>query len=180
MSLIFNDVAPLAHDAKDSYIIQISIWAVWEELIGLHAVKKVISPKRIDFMRASFGVTEENQLFLFATCAPYGIFRKPWHLQSKTELLIYLYFEFEEICSLLLGKVIQVPAVSLAAAYCNSFIYLFATLEAPLFLSMKLTRCFLLLKLFRACGLSQWTAIKIVVIIMATVYSREMNELFLF
>ena len=108
----FNDVAPLAHDAKDSAYYPKSASEQLKELIGLSAVKKVIS-KRIDFMRAQKIQRDRGKSTSFV----------PAHLAflgnpgtGKTEVANLLARILVEKNLLSVGKVIQVPAVSLAAA----------------------------------------------------------------
>lgn len=108
----FNDVAPLAHDAKDSAYYPKSASEQLKELIGLSAVKKVIS-KRIDFMRAQKIQRDRGKSTSFVP-AHMAFLGNPG--TGKTEVANLLARILVEKNLLSVGKVIQVPAVSLAAA----------------------------------------------------------------
>lgn len=108
----FNDVAPLAHDAKDSAYYPKSASEQLKELIGLSDVKKVIS-KRIDFMRAQKIQRDRGKSTSFVP-AHMAFLGNPG--TGKTEVANLLARILVEKNLLSVGKVIQVPAVSLAAA----------------------------------------------------------------
>ena len=105
----FNDVAPLAHDAKDSAYYPKSASEQLKELIGLSAVKKVIS-KRIDFMRAQKIQRDRGKSTSFVP-AHMAFLGNPG--TGKTEVANLLARILVEKNLLSVGKVIQVPAVSL-------------------------------------------------------------------
>lgn len=108
----FNDVAPLAHDAKDSAYYPKSASEQLKELIGLSDVKKVIS-KRIDFMRAQKIQRDRGKSTSFVP-AHMAFLGNPG--TGKTEVANLLARILVEKNLLSVGKVIQIPAVSLAAA----------------------------------------------------------------
>lgn len=105
----FNDVAPLAHDAKDSAYYPKSASEQLKELIGLSDVKKVIS-KRIDFMRAQKIQRDRGKSTSFVP-AHMAFLGNPG--TGKTEVANLLARILVEKNLLSVGKVIQVPAVSL-------------------------------------------------------------------
>lgn len=108
----FNDVAPLAHDAKDSAYYPKSASEQLKELIGLSDVKKVIS-KRIDFMRAQKIQRDRGKSTSFVP-AHMAFLGNPG--TGKTEVANLLARILVEKNLLSVGKVIQVPAVSLVSA----------------------------------------------------------------
>lgn len=108
----FNDVAPLAHDAKDSAYYPKSASEQLKELIGLSDVKKVIS-KRIDFMRAQKIQRDHGKSTSFVP-AHMAFLGNPG--TGKTEVANLLARILVEKNLLSVGKVIQVPAVSLVSA----------------------------------------------------------------
>ena len=107
----FNDVAPLAHDAKDSAYYPKSASEQLKELIGLSDVKKVIS-KRIDFMRAQKIQRDRGKSTSFVP-AHMAFLGNPG--TGKTEVANLFARILVEKNLLSVGKVIQVPAVSLIA-----------------------------------------------------------------
>lgn len=108
----FNDVAPLAHDAKDGAYYPKSASEQLKELIGLSDVKKVIS-KRIDFMRAQKIQRDRGKSTSFVP-AHMAFLGNPG--TGKTEVANLLARILVEKNLLSVGKVIQVPAVSLVSA----------------------------------------------------------------
>lgn len=107
----FNDVAPLAHGAKDSAYYPKSASEQLKELIGLSDVKKVIS-KRIDFMRAQKIQRDHGKSTSFVP-AHMAFLGNPG--TGKTEVANLFARILVEKNLLSVGKVIQVPAVSLIA-----------------------------------------------------------------
>ena len=107
----FNDVAPLAHDVKDSAYYPKSASEQLKELIGLSDVKKVIS-KRIDFMRAQKIQRDRGKSTSFVP-AHMAFLGNPG--TGKTEVANLLARILVEKNLLSVGKVIQVPAVSLVS-----------------------------------------------------------------
>ena len=111
----FNDVAPLAPLAqrtKDSAYYQKSSAEQLMELIGLSDVKKVIL-KRIDFMRAQ-KIQRDRGKSTFFVPAHMAFLGNPG--TGKTEVANLLAHILVEKNLLSVGKVIQVPAVSLVSA----------------------------------------------------------------
>ena len=111
----FNDVAPLApltQSTQDSAYYQKSSAEQLMELIGLSDVKKVIL-KRIDFMRAQKIQRDRGKSTSFVP-AHMAFLGNPG--TGKTEVANLLAHILVEKNLLSVGKVIQVPAVSLVSA----------------------------------------------------------------
>lgn len=168
----FNDVAPLAHDAKDSAYYPKSASEQLKELIGLSDVKKVIS-KRIDFMRAQKIQRDRGKSTSFVP-AHMAFLGNPG--TGKTEVANLFARILVEKNLLSVGKVIQVPAVSLIAVP-TAIPSLFENARGSI---IFIDEAYTLLSSPEAISsmVESMDRYKNEVVVIMAGYSEEMNELF--